>query len=188
MTPSRNQWRDVWDQFRAHKGALAGAAVFFLIVVGVALGPFVGRIRPTYIDFTTLSAGPSWAHPLATDQLGRDLLARVMTGGRISIAVGLTAMVISIILGTFIGVVAGYFKSLDDPPGQRAQVNFLRRLQPYHFGIPCADWLRVVMNRIGPDQFASCFLAFVAERLPEAVGQIAIDGKTSLRSHDSGRG
>lgn len=67
-------------------------------------------------------------------------------------------------------------------------LDFLRRLQPYHFGIPCADWLRVVMNRIGPDLFRSCFLAFVAERLPGAVGQIAIDGKTSRRSHDRGRG
>jgi predicted transposase YbfD/YdcC len=67
-------------------------------------------------------------------------------------------------------------------------LDFLRRLQPYDFGIPCADWLRVVMNRIGPDMFASCFLNFVAERLPEAVGQIAIDGKTSRRSHDRGRG
>ena len=67
-------------------------------------------------------------------------------------------------------------------------LDFLRRLQPYYFGIPCADWLRVVMNRISPDLFAACFLAFVAERLPDAVGQIAIDGKSSRRSHDRGRG
>ena len=67
-------------------------------------------------------------------------------------------------------------------------LDFLRGLQDYHFGIPCADWLRVVMNRIGPELFASCFLNFVAERLPDCVGQIAIDGKTSRRSHDRGRG
>lgn len=67
-------------------------------------------------------------------------------------------------------------------------LDFLRRLQPYHFGVPCADWLRVVMNRIGPELFRSCFLDFVAERLPGAVGQIAIDGKTSRGSHDRGRG
>ena len=57
--------------------------------------------------------------------------------------------------------------------GER-HLDFLRGLRDYHFGIPCADWLRVVMNRIGPELFASCFLNFVAERLPDRVGQIAI--------------
>ena len=75
----------------------------------------------------------------------------------------------------------------------KTHLGFLRRLEEYHFGVPCADWLRVVMNRIGPDLFASCFMAFAAERLPKAAGQIAagqiaIDGKTSRRSHDRGRG
>ena len=56
----------------------------------------------------------------------------------------------------------------------RAHLGFLRRLEEYHFGIPCADLLRVIMNRIGPDLFSSCFMNFVAERLPKAVGQIAI--------------
>ena len=89
-------------------------------------------------------------------------------------------------------VVCGTMAACDDYDdivlwGSR-HLDFLRRLQPYHFGIPCADWLRVVMNRIGPDLFASCFMSFVAERLPEAVGQIAIDGKTSRGSHDRGRG
>jgi len=65
---------------------------------------------------------------------------------------------------------------------------FLRSLREYHHGIPCADWLRVVMNRIEPALFSACFLSFVAERLPGAVDQIAIDGKTSRRSHDRGRG
>ncbi|MER8627862.1 ABC transporter permease, partial [Mesorhizobium sp. M1143] len=135
-TPSRNQWWDVWDQFRAHKGALAGAAVFFLIVVGVLLGPFVWRVSPTYIDFTNLNAGPSWSHPAGTDQLGRDLLSRVMTGGRISIAVGLAAMIISILLGTSIGVVAGYFKSLD---------GLLMRLTDLFLALPVLPLLLIAM-------------------------------------------
>jgi predicted transposase YbfD/YdcC len=67
-------------------------------------------------------------------------------------------------------------------------LDFLKGLQEYHHGIPCADWLRVVMNRIEPELFAACFMSFVAERLPHAGGQIAIDGKTSRRSHDRGRG
>lgn len=111
--PSRNQWWDVWDQFKVHKGALTGAAVFFLIFIGVVLGPYVRPISYTYIDFAAMNQGPTWAHPLGTDSLGRDLLARMMTGGRISIAVGMTAMIISIFIGTLVGVLAGYFKVVD---------------------------------------------------------------------------
>ena len=89
-------------------------------------------------------------------------------------------------------VVCGTMAACDDYDGivlwGEKHLGFLRRLQEYHHGLPCADWLRVVMNRIGPDLFASCFLNFVAERLPAAVGQIAIDGKTSRRSHDRGKG
>lgn len=113
--PARNQWLDVWDQFKNHKGALGGAAVFVLIFLAVVFGPYIWTISPTYIDFTAMNAGPSLLHPLGTDQLGRDLLARMMTGGRISIAVGLTAMAISIFLGTLVGVLAGFFKRLDGP-------------------------------------------------------------------------
>ena len=70
----------------------------------------------------------------------------------------------------------------------KAHLDFLRTQLPYHFDLPCADWLRVVMNRIDPGLFEACFLNFVAERLPANVGQIAIDGKASRRSHDRGRG
>jgi predicted transposase YbfD/YdcC len=89
-------------------------------------------------------------------------------------------------------VVCGTMASCDDYDdivlwGKR-HLPFLRGLREYHYGIPCADWLRVVMNRIEPGLFATCFQSFVAERLPGAAGQIAIDGKTSRRSHDRGAG
>jgi len=69
-----------------------------------------------------------------------------------------------------------------------SHLDFLRGFQEYHFGVPCADWLRVVMNRIDPGLFSACFTSFAAERLPGAAGQIAIDGKASRRTHDRGRG
>ncbi|WP_204514065.1 ABC transporter permease [Bradyrhizobium canariense] len=134
--PSRNQWWDVWDQFKNHKGALIGAAVFFVIVNGVVFGPYVWRVSPTYIDFTAMNAGPTWVHPLGTDQLGRDLLARMMTGGCISIAVGLTAVIISIVLGTLVGVLAGYFAFLDGP---------LMRLTDLFLALPVLPLLLVMM-------------------------------------------
>jgi peptide/nickel transport system permease protein len=113
--PPRNQWWDVWDQFKTHKGALVGLAVFFSILMLIVIGPLVWKIDPTFVSLRERNQGFSAAHPFGTDQLGRDLLARIMAGGKISIAVGLTAMSLSIFLGTTIGVLAGYFKRLENP-------------------------------------------------------------------------
>ncbi|SMX34004.1 ABC transporter permease [Actibacterium lipolyticum] len=111
----RNQWWDVWDQFRTHKGALVGFIIFITIMVAVLIGPYLWTIDPGYIDIRARNQGPTLAHPLGTDQLGRDMLARMMAGGKVSVAVGVTSMALSLILGTLIGVLAGYFKKLDGP-------------------------------------------------------------------------
>ena len=110
---TNNKWLDVWNEIKNHKGALAGAIIFALIVILVLLGPFVWPYEANGINIRIRNQGPSLAHPLGTDQLGRDTLARIMAGGRTSITVGLTAMLLSLFLGTLIGVVAGYFKKLD---------------------------------------------------------------------------
>ncbi|MDA3887464.1 MAG: ABC transporter permease [Allgaiera sp.] len=136
IAPPRNQWWDVWDQFKTHKGAMFGAAIFATIFVAVIFGPYVWRISPSYIDFTAMNGGPSLAHPLGTDSLGRDSLARLMTGGRISIAVGVTAMLISIFLGTLVGVLAGYSKMLDGP---------LMRLTDLFLALPVLPLLLVMV-------------------------------------------
>ena len=113
LNKTNNKWLDVWNEFKNHKGALAGAIIFVLIVILVLLGPFVWPYEANGINIRIRNQGPSLAHPLGTDQLGRDTLARIMAGGRTSITVGLTAMLLSLFLGTLIGVVAGYFKKLD---------------------------------------------------------------------------
>ena len=130
--PPRSQWLDVWDQFKQHKGALIGGITFLTIILAVVVGPEIwwvdaqylpkGRefinlrdTRPIYHALWDESAKVSWLYPLGTDNLGRDTLARMMQGGRVSIAVGLTAMLLSILLGTLIGVTAGYFRRLDGP-------------------------------------------------------------------------
>lgn len=111
--PPRNQWWDVWDQFRTHKGALIGSIVFLVILAAVLLGPWLWGVDPKYINIRMREQGPSLAHPLGTDQLGRDMLARLFAGGQITIAVGMTAMALSILLGTLVGVLAGYFRRID---------------------------------------------------------------------------
>ncbi len=115
ITATRSHWRDVWSQFRAHKGAMVALMVFILVVLFVVVGPSLWRVDPGYADIRARNSGFSAAHPLGTDQLGRDVLARLMAGGRITLSVGLTAMLIAITLGSLIGVLAGYFKRLDAP-------------------------------------------------------------------------
>jgi predicted transposase YbfD/YdcC len=66
----------------------------------------------------------------------------------------------------------------------KAHLSFLRGFAEFHFGIPCADWLRCVMNRIDPDLFRACFTEWVAECWPDKLDLVAIDGKTSRRSHN----
>ncbi|MFC6687370.1 ABC transporter permease [Jhaorihella thermophila] len=134
--PPRSQWANVWDQFKTHKGALWGGILFLLIVVTVFLGPYVWTIDPTHIDIRARNQGPSLAHPFGTDQLGRDMLARMMAGGRTSVSVGIAAMLLALGLGSLIGVMAGFFKRLDGP---------LMRLTDLFLALPLLPLLLVMM-------------------------------------------
>ncbi len=115
----RSQWADARAQFRRHKGAMVATVVLLLLVVFSVLGPLVWRIDPNLIPadaaqmILNRNKGPTWPHPLGTDQLARDQLARMMAGGRVTLAVGLVAMLVAILIGTLIGVLAGYFRRLD---------------------------------------------------------------------------
>ncbi len=114
-SPPRSQWHDIWVQFKSHRGALVGAVVFLAIVITVFLGPLVWTADPTFVNIRARNKPPSFEYPFGTDQLGRDMLARMMAGGRVSISVGLTAMSLAITLGSTVGLLAGYFRSLDWP-------------------------------------------------------------------------
>jgi peptide/nickel transport system permease protein len=93
---------------------MVGALVLGLMVTAVVVGPLVYRVPVNEIDFRAKLQGPSRAHPLGTDDLGQDLLARMLYGGRISLAVGVAAMLIAITMGTLIGAVSGYVGGLMD--------------------------------------------------------------------------
>ena len=133
---NRSQWIDVWDQFSNHNGAVAGAGFFLFILLGVVLGPYIWTQDSQYIDILARNSGMSWAHPLGTDQLGRDTLARLIAGGQTSVAVGVTAMLLSLVLGTLIGVVAGYVRWLEGP---------LMRLTDLFLALPILPLLLVII-------------------------------------------
>ena len=100
-------WREATRRFRRHRLAMLGAVILLTLVTAVVAGPFVYRVPIDEIDFKAKLKGPSRAHPLGTDDLGQDLLARMLYGGRISLAVGVAAMLISITIGTSMGAIAG---------------------------------------------------------------------------------
>jgi peptide/nickel transport system permease protein len=99
---------DTWRRFRRHNLAVVGAFLYIALVLLTLIGPMVWRTSINDIDFSA-SNSFSAAHPLGTDDLGRDTLARVLWGGRVSIAVGLCAMLVAITIGVLIGAVAGFF-------------------------------------------------------------------------------
>jgi peptide/nickel transport system permease protein len=115
LRPPRSLWKDAWYQFRRHTLAMAGMVTLIFLVLGTGIGPFIYTTPINGIDFGLAIQGPSFAHPFGTDDLGRDMLARVLWGGRVSIAVGITAVFLAITLGTAVGALAGYFKGLDNP-------------------------------------------------------------------------
>jgi peptide/nickel transport system permease protein len=96
-----------WRRFRRHRLAVVGMAVLSVMMLAVAVGPLLWRVPINEIDFAARLITPDWTHPFGTDDLGQDLFARMLYGGRISLAVGLTAMVVAIVVGTLIGAVAG---------------------------------------------------------------------------------
>ncbi len=98
---------EAWRRFRKHRLAVTSAIVLFMLVLSVLLGPVLWPVAINDIDFSAMLQGPSWAHPMGTDDLGQDVLARMLYGGRISLAVGLSAMAVAIGLGVVIGAVAG---------------------------------------------------------------------------------
>ena len=106
--------QDIWRRFKRHRLALVGSLTLLVIISGVIIGPWVWRVPINEIDFEARLSPPSWKHPFGTDDLGQDLLARMLYGGRISTAVGLAAMMIAIVVGTLIGAVAGMSRGLLD--------------------------------------------------------------------------
>jgi len=98
---------ETWRRFRRHRLAAASTAILMAMLLAVAFGPLVWQVPINDIDFSAHLQGPSWHHPFGTDDLGQDLLARMLYGGRISLAVGLAAALVAVIVGTTVGAIAG---------------------------------------------------------------------------------
>ncbi|WP_225028261.1 ABC transporter permease [Xinfangfangia pollutisoli] len=142
----RSLWLDVWAQFRAHRGAMVGLFVLIFLLLFVLVGPLFWTKEPILVNsntaqmFKSRNLGASLTNPLGTDQVGRDIMARLMLGGKVSLAVGFVAMGVAIGVGTLIGVLAGYFRALD---------NALMRLTDMFLSLPLLPLLLVLVYLYG---------------------------------------
>ena len=133
----RGLWHTVWRRFLRHRLALGGMMVLLILTLGTLLGPLLYQRAIDDIDFAASLRGPSFEHPMGTDDMGQDLLARILYGGRVSIAVGLTSMLIAILLGTMVGALAGYCGSVID--------NVLMRITDLFIAMPQLPLLLLVV-------------------------------------------
>jgi oligopeptide transport system permease protein len=147
-------WRDAWQRFRRNPVALAGLVVVIVIGLAALLVPLavaVGVVAdPLKQNTATPFAGFSPPHPLGTDQLGRDLLSRVMFGARISLTIGFLVPLVILVEGGAIGLVAGYIGGRVD--------NLLMRFTDIVYAFPDLLWLLVIVSVFG-SSLATIFLA-----------------------------
>jgi len=158
--PRPSLWREAGRRFRRHRLAMVGVAVLLVMVAGVVAGPLVWRLPINEIDFKQKLRTPSWTHPLGTDDLGQDLLARMLYGGRISLAVGVAAMLITISIGTAVGAASGFVGGAVD--------HALMRLTDLFLSLPALPLLLLIVylfrdalkKALGPE--AGVFVLIVA--------------------------
>jgi peptide/nickel transport system permease protein len=127
--PPQSPTQLAWQRFRRHKMALAGTVLLLLVMLYVTVGAFL--LTEEYANHNDLASKlqtPSATHPFGTDGTGRDILARTIYGGQISIIIGLLAVLVSVTLGVLIGATAGFYGGIVD--------SILMRFTEAMFNIP----------------------------------------------------
>ena len=100
--------------FFSDKRALIGLVIIAIVTITALVAPFLTPFGPSETDFEAILSPPSFTHPFGTDELGRDVLTRVIFGSRISLSVGLISVGLAFLLGTVLGLIAGYFGGVTD--------------------------------------------------------------------------
>jgi oligopeptide transport system permease protein len=135
---------DAWRRLRRNRFALVGAILLVLITLACVVGPWITGIDPEKTNPKNSLQEPRAEHPFGTDSLGRDYLTRVLVGGRTSLAVGLVATLVCVLIGTFYGAVAGYYGGRVD--------EILMRFVDFFYGIPYMFLVILIMVKVQGDQ------------------------------------
>lgn len=103
-------FHDVRKKFLSHKLAMVGAIVLLIEIICVILLPMILHLDPYSMDYMSFGGAPSAEHILGCDDVGRDLFARLLYGGRVSLQVGICSALVSLVIGVPLGLIAGYFR------------------------------------------------------------------------------
>lgn len=136
-------WLDAWDRLRRNRMALAGLAIFSLLAIASFAGPSLSPYSYAQTDLAYGPRPPSPEHWFGTDSLGRDLLTRVLYGGRISLTVGFLATAVSLLIGVTYGAVSGYF-------GARVDAVMMRTVDVL-YALPFTVFVILLMVAFGQD-------------------------------------
>ena len=109
-----NLWWDSWRRFKRDRPAVIGLTILLLTIATILVLPLIYTNSADKIDFLAASSPPSWEHPFGTNDLGQDQLARILLGGRVSLAVGVASMLVAVIVGTTVGAIAGFYGGIVD--------------------------------------------------------------------------
>lgn len=108
IEPGQSLWQDAWHRLRQNKMAVAGGIFVAVLAVASFLTPLIAPGSYAHTNLALGATGPSLAHWMGTDSLGRDMLSRVLFGGCISLSVGLAATLVSVVIGVLYGAISGY--------------------------------------------------------------------------------
>lgn len=138
MRPVRTPAQIIWGKFRRHRIALVAAGVLLFMLAACLAAPWIAPYEFDAIDLRNTRRPPTFEHMMGTDDLGRDLLTRVLYGGRISLTVGIFAALVSTTIGSIMGAVAGFYGGRTD--------NTLMRLTDIAIAIPSLPLLIVISS------------------------------------------
>jgi peptide/nickel transport system permease protein len=171
---TRSRRQDFLRTFFSNRLALFGAAVMSVFIVMAVFAPFIAPYDPLQQELTEKFAPPSRAHLLGQDELGRDILSRVIYGARISLTAGLAAVAIATGVGTIIGVVAGYFGGRPD--------SVLMRLMDVLLAFPSILLAIVIVSVLGPS-LTNAMLAIGIVFIPQ-MARVVRSAVISVRERD----
>jgi len=105
----RTPWKDFWQRFARNKMALVSGVFVALLILAAVFAPLLAPYDPMISDWNYLSSPPSWAHWMGTDDLGRDVLSRILYGARISLYIGIFSVTLGMVVGIVLGLISGYY-------------------------------------------------------------------------------